>query len=270
MQRLAERWGAAVVIDNRTGAGGAIALELLARAAPDGYTLYGGGSQIVTATPLKKVPFDTRKVLDPVAHMTSSWYLLVVPPALPVSSVRELIDYAKKRPSSHGSAGMGSGTHLGTELFKFMAGVDMVHVPYKGNGQALNDLMAGQIQMLFTSTISGAPHVKSGRLKAIAVSSPKRLAAFPDIRTVSESGLPEFEMDNFYGIYAPRGLPSAILLALNTEIVAIMNSPQISRAVAADGAAVAPPLGPAEFKANFARQLEMWEDFIRKTNLKIE
>ena len=269
-QKLAERWRRAVVVDNRTGGGGAIAVELLAHAAPDGYTLYGGGSQVVTATPLRKVPFDTRKAIDPVAQMTSSSYLLVVPAALPVGSVRDLIAYVKARPGSYGSAGVGSATHLGTELFKFLAGVDMVHVPYKGNGQALNDLIAGQIQMLFTSTISGMPHVKSGRLKALAVTSLKRLPAFPDLPTVSESGVPDFELDNFYGIYAPHGLPQAILDALNGEVAAFMSSPDMVRVVAADGAEVAPPATPAQFKAKFARQIDVWENFIRKTGIKLQ
>ena len=269
-QRLTERWGRAVVVDNRTGAGGVIAVELLARAAPDGYTLYGGGSQVVTATPLGKVPFDTRKVLEPVVQMTSSSYLLVVPAALPVSSVKDLIAYVKARPSSYGSAGFGSATHLGTELFKFLAGVDMVHVPYKGNGQALNDLIAGQIQMLFTSGISGTPHVKSGRLKALAVSSLKRLPAFPNLPTVSESGVPRFELDNFYGIYAPHGIAPAILNALNNEVAAIMNSPEMAQAIAADGAEVAPPVAPAEFKTKFARQIDMWENFIKRTGIKLQ
>jgi tripartite-type tricarboxylate transporter receptor subunit TctC len=270
-QKLTELWGRSIVVDNRTGGGGVIAVELLANAPPDGYTLYGGGSQVVTATPLKKVPFDTRKVLDPVVQMTSSSYLLVVPPSLPVGSVKELIAYARGKPTSYASAGTGSSTHLGTELFKFMAGgLDMVHVPYKGNGQALNDVIAGQVQMLFTSTISGAPHVKSGRLKAIAVTSLQRLPAFPDYPTVSESGVPGFEMDNFYGIYAPAGIPRPILIGLNREISRIMNAPEMQQRVAADGALVAPPATPAAFKEKFAKQIAMWEKFIKTTNIKIE
>ena len=269
-QKLTEHWGRPVVVDNRTGAGGVIAVELLAQASPDGYTLYGGGSQVVTATPLKKVAFDTRKALQPVAQMTSSTYLLVVPAGLPVNSVKELIALPKSRPVSYGSAGMGSSTHLGTELFKFMSGMDMVHIPYRGNGQALNDLIAAQIQMMFTSTISGAPHMKSGRVKAIAVTSLRRLPVFPDLPTVSESGVPNFEMDNFYGIYAPAGLPPAILSALNQQIVRIMNAPEMKQRVAADGAEVAPPASPGAFKEKFAKQIDMWEKFIKTTNIKLE
>ena len=269
-QKLTEKWGQSVIVDNSTGGGGVIAVELLAHSAPDGYTLYGGGSQVVTATPLKKVPFDTRKVLQPIAQMTTSTYLLVVPASLPVNSVKDLIALTKKKPVSYGSAGFGSSTHLSTELFKFMSGADMVHVPYKGNGQALNDLISGQIQMMFTSTISGAPHVKSGRLKPIAVTSLRRLAAFPDLPTVSESGVPKFEMDNFYGIYAPAGLNPAILTALNREITRIVNSDDIKQKVAADGAEVAPPASAAAFKAKFANEIATWETFIKKTNIKLE
>lgn len=269
-QKMTEHWGRSVVVDNRTGGGGVIAVELLAQAAPDGYTLYGGGSQVVTATPLKKIPFDTRKVLAPVAQMTTSSYLFVVPAALPVTSVKELIAYSKTKPISYGSAGMGSSTHLGTELFKFMSGMDMVHIPYKGNGQALNDLISGQIQTQFTSTISGAPHMKSGRLRAIAVTSLKRLQAFPELPTVSESGVPGFEMDNFYGIYAPAGMPPAILAALNKEVTQITNSPEMKQKVAADGAEVAPPASPAAFKDKFAKQIDMWEKFMKTSNIKLE
>lgn len=269
-QKLTERWGRTVVVDNRTGGGGVIAVDLLTQAAPDGYTLYGGGSQVVTVTPLKRVPYDTRKVLSPVAQMTTSSYLLMVPAALPVNSLKELIAYSKAKPISYGSAGMGSNTHLSTELFKHVSGMDMVHVPYKGNGQALNDLLAAQIQMMFTSTISGAPHVKSGRLKAIAVTSLKRLPAFGDIPTVSESGVANFEMDNFYGIYAPAGLPQPILTALNQEITRIMNTPDVKQKVAADGAEVAPPASAAAFKEKFARQIESWEKFMKSTNIKLE
>ena len=273
MHKLSETWRRSIVVDNRTGAGGVIALEVLAQSAPDGYTLYGGGSQVTTATPLKKIAFDTRKAFAPVAQMTSQSYLLLVNPATPVTSVKELIAYAKSRPGalSYGSAGIGAATHLGTELFKSMAGgMDMVHIPYKGNGPAFIALMGGEIHMMFTGGIGGGPHLKSGRLRAIAVTSLRRMQAFPELPTVSESGVPGFELDNMYGIYAPAAVPPSILLALNREIGQIINSPEVKEKLAADGSEAAPPNSPAEFKNRFAKEVDKWEQFIRKSKIKLE
>jgi tripartite-type tricarboxylate transporter receptor subunit TctC len=271
-QRLTEHWGQSFVVENRTGAGGALAVTLLVQSAPDGYTLYGGGSQVVTATPLKKVPFDTRVALAPVAQFTSSYYFLLVHPSLPVKNVRDLIALGKRRPGAlnYGSAGTGSASHLGTELFKSRIGIDVMHIPYKGNGQALIDLVSGQTQMMFTSTISGSPHVKSGRAKGIAVTSLKRLPAYPDVPTVSESGVPGFELDNMYGLYAPAGIPAPILEALNREVGRIMHSPEVMKRVTADGAEVAPPNTAAQFRERFAKELEMWDQFIKKSGIKVE
>lgn len=271
-QKLSEQWGQSFVVENRTGGGGVLAVTLLAQAAPDGYTLYGGGSQVVTATPLRKVPFDTRVVLTPVVQMTSSWYFLLVHPSLPARSVQELVVLAKKRPGTlnYGSAGTGSASHLGGELFKFRTGIEVMHIPYKGNGQALIDLVSGQTQMMFTSTISGSPHVRSGKARGIAVTALKRLAAYPDVPTVSEAGVPGFELDNIYGIYAPAGIAPAILAALSREISQIIGSPEMKGRITADGAEASPPNSPAEFKERFAREIEMWEKFIRTSGIKVE
>jgi len=271
-QKLSEQWGQSFVVENRTGGGGVLAVTLLAQAAPDGYTLYGGGSQVVTATPLKKVPFDTRVVLAPVVQFTSSSYFLLVHPSLLVRSVKELVALAKKRPGTlnYGSAGAGSASHLGGELFKFRTGIDLMHIPYKGNGQALIDLVSGQTQMMFTSTISGSPHVKSGRARAIAVSSLKRVPAYPDVPTVSESGVPGYELDNMYGLYAPAGVPAPILNALNREVSQIMSSPEVRSRVTADGAEVAPPASPPEFAKRFAQEIDMWEKFIKTSDIKLD
>ena len=271
-QKLSEQMGQSFVVENRTGGGGVLAVTLLAQAAPDGYTLYGGGSQVVSATPLKKVPFDTRIVLAPVAQFTTSSYFLLVHPSLPVRSVKELVALAKQRPGTlnYGSAGAGSTSHLGGELFKFRTGIDLMHIPYKGNGQALIDLVSGQTQMMFTSTISGSPHVKSGRARAIAVSSLKRVPAYPDVPTVSESGVPGYELDNRYGLYAPAGVPAAILNALSREVGQAMSSPEAKARVVADGAEVAPPNTPAEFKERFAREIDMWEKFIKSSGIKLD
>ena len=271
-QKLSERWGYSVLVENRTGGGGVLAVTLLAQATPDGYTLYGGGSQVVTVTPLKKVPFDTRKALAPIAQMTSSWYVFLLHPSVPARSVKELIELARAKPYTlnYASAGMGSSSHLGTALFAYKAGIEMTHVPYKGNGQALIDLVGWQVQMLFTSTISGMPHVKSGRAWGIAVTSPGRLPVYPDLPTVSESGVPGFEMQNMYGVYAPAGVPPAIQLALGRDVGQIMNSPEVKEKVAADGAEVAPPGTPAEFKKRFAQEIDMWEKFIKTSGIKVD
>lgn len=271
-QKLTEQWGQSFVVENRTGGGGVLAVTLLAQAAPDGYTLYGGGSQVITATPLKKVPFDTRVVLQPVAQMTASWYLMLVHPSLPVKTVKEFIALAKRHPGTlnYGSAGTGSATHLGGELFRSRAGIDIMHIPYKGTGQSLIDLIAGQTQMVFASSISGSPHVRSGKARAIAVTSLKRLQAFSAVPTVSESGVPGFELDNIYGIYAPAGVPPAIVAALNREIVQIIHAPEMRGRITADGADPAPPNTPAEFKDRFAAQIAMWDKFIKSSGIKVE
>jgi len=271
-QKLTEQWGQSFIVENRTGGGGVLAVTLLAQAAPDGYTLYGGGSQVITATPLKKVPFDTRVVLQPVAQMTASWYLMLVHPSLPVKTVTEFIALAKRRPGTlnYGSAGTGSATHLGGELFRSRAGIDIMHIPYKGTGQSLIDLIAGQTQMVFASSISGSPHVKSGKARAIAVTSLKRLQAYSDVPTVSESGVPGFELDNIYGMYAPAGVPSAIVAALNREIVQIIHAPEMRGRITADGADPAPFNTSAEFKDRFIAQIAMWEKFINSSGIKVE
>ena len=271
-QKLTEQWGQSFVVENRTGGGGVLAVTLLAQAAPDGYTIYGGGSQVITATPLNKVPFDTRVVLQPVAQMTASWYLMLVHPALPVKTVKEFIALAKRRPGTlnYGSAGTGSATHLGGELFKQRAGVDIEHIPYKGTGQSLIDLIAGQTQMVFASSISGSPHVKSGKARAIAVTSLKPLPAFPGVPTVAESGVPGFELDNIYGLYAPAGVPSAILAALNRETVQAIHTPDMRGRITADGAEPAAPNTSAEFKDRFVAQIAMWEKFIKSSGIKVE
>lgn len=271
-QKLSERWGHSVLVENRTGGGGVLAVMLLAQATPDGYTLYGGGSQVVTVTPLKKVPFDTRKALAPIAQMTSSWYVFLVHPSVPAKSVNEWIALARARPGTlnYASAGAGSSSHLGTALFAYKAGIEMTHVPYKGNGQALIDLVGGQVQMLFTSTISGMQHVKSGRARGIAVTSLKRLQAIPELPTVSESGVPGFEMQNMYGVYAPAGVPPAIQLTVGRDVGQIMNSPVVREKAAADGAEVAPPGSPAEFSKRFAQEIDMWEKFIKTSGIKVD
>ncbi len=270
---VGEKWSRAFIVENRTGAGGVIAVEMLAKAPPDGYTLYGGGSQITTASPLGKVKFDTRQAIQPVAQMTRQSYFMVVNPNVPVKNVTELIALARSKPGviNYASAGVGAATHLGMELFKSMAGgLDMQHVPFKGNGEAFIAIISNQVQVMFSSGIGATPHVKSGKLRVIATTGEERMDVLPNVPTVDESGVKDFELDNMYGIYTTAGVPDPILNALNREIVAVVGTPDIKAKLAADGSEAAPPYTPAQFKARVAKEVERWDQFIKKEKINLD
>ena len=271
-QKLTESWGQPVITDNRSGAGGTIAMEIVAASAPDGYTLLlTSGSQVTNASLVTKVKFNVIKAFAPISQMTSQPYVWLVHPSVPVRSVKEMIAYAKIRPGAlnFGSSGTGSSAHLGMELFKHMAKVDLMHVPYKGSGQALIDLLAGQVQMLFASAISSAPHLRSGRLRAIAVSSAKRFSTLPDIPTVAESGLPGFEFTGWYGISAPARTSRVIIGKLNQEIVRLLQTPDVLEKLAADGAEAAPSTSE-QFRMTIENEIRKWTKVVREAGIKLE
>lgn len=265
-QKLTERWGRSVVVDNRPGASGIIAMEVAAQAVPDGYTLLViSGSLISSAGVQKKVSFDVRKAYAPVTQLTTVAYMLMINVGVPPNSVKDFIAYARARPNglSYGSSGIGGAGHLAGALFCEMAGIRMVHVPYKGGGQVLADMIAGQVQMGFTATISGMPHVRAGRLKALGISSLKRAQAFPEVPTITEAGLPGFELVNWYGLFAPAATPRAIVAALQRAVSQDLGAPDVQSAFAKDGAEATPSASPEAFAELLAREVKSWEKLVK-------
>jgi len=265
-QRLTDRWGRSFVVDNRPGGAGLIGIDLAANAGPDGYTLLVvPGSLVASAAAQKKLAYDLRKALAPVTQLTSVSYVLMVNPSVPAKSVKELIAYAKERPNkmNFGSSGIGTIGHLAGELFAWKSGVKMVHVPYKGATPALVDMISGQIQLGFTSTISGMPQVRAGKLRVMGVSSARRAPSLPDVPTIAESGLPGFDLVNWYGLFAPGATPPAIVLALHREAAVIVESQDMQAMLAKDGADAESSASPAAFRRLFESEVVKWEGYIK-------
>ena len=272
-QKLGDALGATVVVDNRAGAGGNLGTDLVAKAAPDGYTLLMGnvGPLAINVSLSKRLPFDPLKDLAPVSFMVVYPNVLVVNPALPAKSVSELIALAKARPGqlSYGSAGTGSSTHLAAELFKSMAGIEMAHVPYKGGGQAVVDVISGQVQLYFSSMLGALPHLKSGKLRALAVTGSKRSRAAPELPTIAESGFPGYEANNWLGLMVPAGTPAAIIMRLNREIVKIFAQPDMLERLAAQGGE--PETGSPEKFAEYIRsEIRKWAKVVKSSGAQVE
>jgi tripartite-type tricarboxylate transporter receptor subunit TctC len=262
-QKLTERFGQSVIVDNRPGATGAISLQLAAQAIPDGHTLATLSAQNVTAMVFGTVTTDIRRELTAVVLMISQPYLMVATPSLPAGSVKELIALAKAKPLTYASSGIGSVVHLGMELFKSMAGVDMTHVPYKGSGLSMIDVMGGRVQVAITNVLTATPLVRSGKLKALAITSDRRVQAFHDLPTIAEAGVPGYELRSWYGLLAPNGTPAPLLAYLNREVAATMNAPEVKEKLAADGAEAAAPNTPAQFRDVIAREIAKWDKLIK-------
>ena len=238
--RLSARLGQQFVVDNRPGAGGLAGIELVAKAPPDGYTLLVVSSSFAANAALRKTSYDPINGFQPVSLLSRQALLLLVHPSVPVSSVKELIAFAKAKPGalSYGSSGNGGIQHLATEMFKSMANVDIVHVPYKGTAPAQTDLMAGQIQMSMLSIVATLSQVRSGKLKGRAISSPSRAEAAPEIPTIAEAGVPGYSFYGWYCMLAPAKTPRSIVAALNTGVVGAMQAPEMRDRLAADGSTV--------------------------------
>jgi len=267
-QKLSERLGQSVVVDNRAGAAGAISLQLAAQSTPDGYTLATLSAQNLTAMLLGTVTTDIPKALTPVVQMISQPYLMVATQSLPANSVKELIVLARAKPLVYASSGVGTVVHLGMELFKSMAGVEMTHIPYKGSGLSMIDVMSGRVHLAITNTLTAAPLVRSGKLKALAITSPQRVQALPELPTVSEAGVPGYELRSWYGLLAPNKTPVPIVLMLNREVGALMNSPEVKERLAADGAEAAPANTPAQFRDLIHAEIVRWGKIIKNLGIR--
>jgi len=271
-QALTDSVGKPFVIENRGGANGNIGTEVAARATADGYTLLFTGAGFVTNRSLyKKAPYDPLKDFEPISLMALGPNILVVHPSLPVHTVQELIAAAKARPGEIGFAGSGSGStpHLAGELFNHMAGVQLVHVPYRGSGPAMIGLLAGDAPVMFLPAINAGPHIAAGKLRALAVTSRERLAAFPDIPTVAESGLPGYESSQWYGLLAPVGTPREIGDFLTGQIMRIMRAPEMKARMTHDGL-VAIGSTREEFAAHIRSELEKWARVIRASGASVD
>ena len=269
--KLSERLGKQIVVDNRGGAGGVIGTEVTAKAAPDGYTL-GIVSIAHAVNPwLYKLTYDPIKSFTPVAVLATGPNVLAVSPSLGVSSVKELIALAKSKPGEiqYASAGVGSFQHLGGELFKLEAGVDMLHVPFKGGGPAMIDVIGGHTKLLFSSLVQTTPHLKSGKLKALGTGGTTRSSVLPDVPTIAEAGVPGYEATNWWGIVAPAGTPAAIVAKLHREISAVQESPEVRQQFARQGAAIL-QMSSAQFATFIGTEMNKWERVVKAGKLRKE
>jgi tripartite-type tricarboxylate transporter receptor subunit TctC len=268
---LGERLGKQVIIDNRSGAGGVIGTEAVAKSPPDGYTLLMISLAHAVNPWLYKLTYDPIKDFAPIGLLAKGPNVLVVHPSLPVKSVKELIALAKQNPGDlqYASAGIGSFQHLGGELFKLTAGVDLLHVPFKGGGPAMIDVVGGHTKLMFSSMVQTVPQIKSGKLRALATGGLERSPVLPDLPTIAEAGVPGYEAVNWWGLVAPAGTAQPIIDKLNREIEVVQKSPEVQKQFANEGAE-AVGMKPADFGGFMVSEMNKWEKVVKQGNIKAE
>jgi tripartite-type tricarboxylate transporter receptor subunit TctC len=271
-QKLGEKWGQQVIVDNRAGANGIIGTDLAAKSKPDGYTLVVViATQAINPALYPKIPYNSETDFAPVSLMAQYPFILTTHPSIPAKSVREFIALAKKRPGelSYASSGNGSGPHLGFELFKSMAGINVVHIPYKGAGPANTELISGQVQAFFNNILAGKPHIQSGRLRVIAATSAKRSQAMPEIPTFAESGVPGFDVTGWYALLAPAGTPASIVNKVQSDTTASLRIPDVAARLSSEGAE---PVGSSpEVLTKFLQtETQKWAKVVKVANIKID
>lgn len=270
-QKLSDNLGQSIVVDNRGGASGTIAAEAAMQAAPDGYTLLMTSVSLVTRPLLYKVPYDLGRDFAPISQLSTQPYLLLMTNTLPIKTVPELLAHARANPGkmNYASVGNGSQIHLMTELFRTLTQIRVVHVPYKGAINAYPDLIAGSVQFMFNSVTAGQPHVKAQRLRALAVSGPKRVPAFPDLPTVAESGVKSFVVTQWYGLLAPVGTPRDVVNFLSQQVNATLKQPDVVARIAAEGSEAVGST-PQQLAAHIKAERDKWAKVIQDAGLKGE
>lgn len=271
-EKLREAWGQPVVIDNRAGANTAIGTALVGQAAPDGYTLlFASNAHVVLPLIASKLPYDAIKDFVPVGSFAYTPYVLLTNPSLPVNSVQEFITYVKARPGqlNFGSSGVGAGSHIAGEVFRAMTGLNMLHVPYKGGGPAMAELLGGRIQANFNSVNSSEAQVKAGKLKALAITSERRWHSLPDVPTFAEAGLPQYQERGWLGLFAPAGTPRAIIDKLNAEMLKILRAPGTKESFETQGL-VSLPSTPEQFAEMLRKETTTLAPIVKSANIRME
>jgi len=271
-QHLAGRLGQSIVIENRGGAGGDIGVDFVAKAPPDGYTLIFTSDSVITTTAVgKKLRFDPLKDLTPIGQVATAPFMVLVPSTSPFSTLQELIDYAKQHPNelSYGTSGIGTITHLGTELFSSRAGIELMHIPYKGVADAYPDLIAGRLNVMVTAIAAGLSQAANGKVKPVAITSSDRSSLIPELPTASEAGVPGFKLEAWWGILGPSKLPTPIVNKINTELSSVLSLPELRNALSREGVKV--QSGEPKVLENLMRKgLADWKELAKERDIKID